>query len=104
MPPRMPEPRGKPVTIYAFIGVNHNRNVIANRPHTVIIICVHNAQISWYSKYHNTSEDATFGISFIPIRMFKEIIVDLCYKLRMFRVPADCPEVLYVEIEECSGT
>ena len=49
LPPRMPEPRGNPVIISAFIDADHAGNVVTRRSHTGIIIFVQNAPIVWFS-------------------------------------------------------
>ena len=48
-----------------------------------------NAPIIWFSKRHNTVEAATFGSEFVALRICKELIVALHYKLRMFGVLLD---------------
>jgi hypothetical protein len=50
MPPRMPKPRGKKVTVSAFVDANNAGNVVTRRLHTGIIIYVQNALTIWYSK------------------------------------------------------
>ena len=91
LPPRMPEPLGNPVTIFAFVDANHAGNVVTRRSHTGIIIYVNNAPIIFYSKRQNTVESATFGSEFVALRICKDLIVALRYKLRMFGVPLDGP-------------
>jgi len=88
-PPKMPVPRGNPVIISAFVDANHAGNVVTRRSHTGIIIYVQNAPVMWYSKRQNTVEAATFGSEFVALRICKELIVALRYKLRMFGVPID---------------
>jgi hypothetical protein len=38
LPPRMPEPLGRPVTISTFVDAHHAGNVVARRLHTGILI------------------------------------------------------------------
>ena len=73
----------------AFVDANHAGNVVTRRLHTGIIIYVCNAVIIWYSKRQNTVEVATFGSEFVALRICKELIVGLRYKLRMFGVPIE---------------
>ena len=89
LPVKMPKPRGNPVTISAFVDANHAGNVVTRRSHTGIIIYVCNAPIIWFSKRQNTVESATFGSEFVALRICKELVVALRYKLRMFGVPFD---------------
>ena len=92
MPTKMPKPRGNPVNTYAFVDANHAGNVVTRRSHTGIIIYVQNAPIIWFSKRQNTVESSTFGSELVALRICKELIVALRYKLRMFGVPLEGPD------------
>jgi len=48
-----------------------------------------NAPILWLSKHQNSVESSTFGSEFVALRLAKEMLVALRYKLRMFGVPID---------------
>jgi hypothetical protein len=87
LPPRMPEPKGKSVITSCFVDANHAGNVVTRRSHTGILLYVNNAPVQWYSKRQNTVESSSFGSEFVALRIAKEMIVTLRYKLRMFRVP-----------------
>ena len=89
LPPKMPEPCGNVVRISDFVDANHAGIVVTHRSHSGIIIFVQNAPIIWFSKRQNTVEAATFGSEFVALRICKELIVALRYKLRMFGVPLD---------------
>ena len=91
LPARMPEPLGNPVTISAFVDANHAGNVVTRRSHSGFIIFVQNAPIIWFSKRQNTVESASFGSEFVALRICKDQIVALRYKLRMFGIPIDGP-------------
>lgn len=91
LPPRMPEPRGNAVDITCFVDANHAGNVITRRSHTGILIFVQNAPILWFSKKQNTVESSSFGSEFVALRIAKEMLVALRYKLRMFGVPIRGP-------------
>ncbi|KAI2495965.1 Reverse transcriptase (RNA-dependent DNA polymerase) [Fragilaria crotonensis] len=97
MPPNMPEPKGKSVTISCFVDANHAGNVITRRSHTGIIVYVQNAPIIWFSKRQNTVEASSFGSEFVALRTAKDIIVALRYKLRMFGVPIDGPANVFCD-------
>jgi hypothetical protein len=97
LPPNMPEPRGHPVNISAFVDANHAGNVVTRRSHTGIFIFVQNAPIIWFSKKQNTVEAATFGSEFVALRICKEMIVALRYKLRMFGVPIEGPANVFCD-------
>ena len=93
----MPEPRGHPVTMSAFVDANHAGNVITRRSHSGMFIFVQNAPIIWFSKRQNTVEAATFGSEFVALRICKELIVALRYKLRMFGVPIEGPTNVFCD-------
>jgi hypothetical protein len=82
LPPNsMPEPRGRSVTISAFVDANHAGNVITRRSLSGIFLFVQNAPIIWFSKRQNTVETATFGSEYVALRISKELIVALRYNL-----------------------
>ena len=91
LPPKMPEPKGKSVCISCFVDANHAGNVITRRSHTGVLIFVQNAPIIWFSKRQNTVESSSFGSEFVALRIAKDLIVALRYKLRMFGVPIEGP-------------
>lgn len=100
MPTNMPEPRGKPITISAFVNVNHAGNVVTQCSHTGIIIFVQNAPIIWFSKWQNMVESVMFGSELVAQRICKEMIVALWYKLWMFGVDIDGWQMYSVTIME----
>ena len=97
LPANMPQPLGNSVTISAFVDANHAGNVVTRRSHTGIVIFVQNAPIIVYSKRQNTVEAATFGSEFVALRICKELIVALRYKLRMFGVPIEGPANVFCD-------
>jgi hypothetical protein len=99
IPSGMPTPHGYPVGIFCFVDSNHAGNVVTRRSHTGIIIYVNKAPILWFSKRQNTVETSTFGSEFIAMRIAKEMIVSLRYKLRMFGIPLDGPANVYCDNE-----
>ena len=76
---------------YILFNTNHAGNVVMRRSHTGIVIFVQNAPIIWFSKRQNTVESASFGSEFVALRICKDQIVALRYKLMMFGVPIDGP-------------
>ena len=97
LPPAMPKARGNPVTISCFVDADHAGNRITRRSHTGIIVFVNNAPILFYSKRQNTVETSTFGSELVALRIAKEMIVGLRYKLRMFGVPLQGPANVYCD-------
>ena len=97
VPPRMPEPKGKHVSTSCFVDANHAGNVVTRRSHTGILIYVNNAPIIWYSKRQNTVESSSFGSEFVALRIAKELVIALRYKLRMFGVPVTEPTNVFCD-------
>ena len=56
-----------------------------------------NAPIIWFCKRQNAVEAATFGSAFVVLRICKELIVSLRYKLRMFGVPIEGPTNVFCD-------
>jgi len=50
IPPNKPKPRGKVVTMSAFVDADHAGDRLTRRSQTGIIIFVNRAPIVWYSK------------------------------------------------------
>ncbi len=97
LPPKMPPPRGNSVVISCFVDSDHAGNKVTQRSHTGILIWVNNSPIIFYSKQQNTVETSTFGSEFVAMRIAKELIVALKYKLRMFGVPIEGPANVYCD-------
>ncbi len=74
----MPEPKSKPVITSCFVDSR-------------ILLHVNNAPIVWYSKRQNTVESSSYSNKFVALRIAKESIVTLRYKLQMFQVPVNEP-------------
>ena len=97
LPPKMPEPLGKPVSIHVFVDANHAGNVVTRRSHTGILLFVQNSPIQWLSRRQNTVETSTFGSEFVALRTARDMIMAMRYKLRMFGVPIDGPAQVYCD-------
>jgi hypothetical protein len=97
LPPKMPKPQQQRVTISAFVDANHARNKVTRHSHTGIIIYVQNAPILWYSKRQNTVEAATFGSEMVALRICKDLIVAIRYKLSLFGVEVDGPANVFCD-------
>jgi hypothetical protein len=93
----MPEPRGNPVTMSAFVDANHAGNVATHCSHIGILIYVKNAPIVWFSKQQNTVKGSMFGSEMVALRICRDLIVGLLYKLRMFGVPIDGPANVFCD-------
>jgi len=83
----MPEPRGNPVKMTAWVDSDHAGNLVTRRSQTGYLIFLNQSPIMWYSKRQNTVEASTFGAEFIAARTCLEAIEGLRFKLRMFGIP-----------------
>ena len=90
----MPKPLGHAVDITCFVDSDHAGNVVTRRSHTSILIFVQNAPVIWYSKKQNTVESSSFGSEFVALRVARDMLVALRYKLRMFGVPMPEPAAM----------
>ena len=91
IPVDMPTPLGRAVSTTCFVDADHAGNLVTRRSHSGIIIFIQNAPILWYSRRQNTVETSSFGSEFVAMRIAKEMIVGLRYKLRMFGTPVEQP-------------
>jgi hypothetical protein len=97
LPPKMPEPLGREVIISCFVDANHAGNMVTRRSHTGILIFLNNAPIMWYSKKQNTVETSTFGSEFVALKIAKEMVSALRYKIRMFGIPLNRPGYIHCD-------
>jgi hypothetical protein len=97
LPPNMPKLLGHPVIISAFVNANHAGNVVMRHLHSGIFLFVQNALIIWFPEWQNMVEAATFRSEFVMLRICKELIVALRYKLCMFGVPIDGPANVFCD-------
>ena len=91
LPPKMPDPLGNGVDITCFVDSDHAGNLVTRRSHTGILIFLQNAPIIWFSKKQNMIESSSFGSEFVALRIARDMIVALRYKLRMFGIPIRGP-------------
>ena len=63
LPPKMPEPRGNPVSISCFVDANHAGNVMTHRSHSGILIYVQNAPIIWFQRGKTRLNPQVLGVS-----------------------------------------
>ena len=97
LPPKMPEPLGNPVHIYVFVDANHAGNLVTRRSHTGVLLYVQNSPIVWLSQRQNTVETSTFGSEFVALRVARDLVVAMRYKLRMFGVPLVGPAEIFCD-------
>ena len=87
LPPGMPGPLHKNAHTLCFVDANHTGNVVTRRLHTTVLIYVINVPIIWFSKKHNNVDISTFGYEFVVMRIARDLIVALGYKLIGFGAP-----------------
>ena len=61
LPKDIPEPRGKPITVTAFLYASHASDKITRISHTGYLVFVNRAPIVFYSKQQSTVESSTFS-------------------------------------------
>ena len=96
MPFDMPQARGRPVMILAYVDALHGTNKVTRKSHTGYIIFVNRAPILWYSKRQQTVETSAFSSEMIAMKVCIEAIQGLRYKLHMFSMPLIQGEPAYV--------
>ena len=97
LPHKMPSPRGRSLTMTAFVDASHAANKVTRRsPHSGYIIFLNRAPVVWYSKRQQTVETSTFSAEFIALRVCLEAIEHLRFKLRCFGIPMPQGEPTYV--------
>jgi len=87
LPPKMPEPLGKPVYVTAMVDASHGGDKLTFRSHTGILIYMNNSPIEFYSKRQNTVETSTFGAELVAGRVAMEKVRAYRTKLRLLGVP-----------------
>ena len=84
LPPRMPMGLGRSANTNFFVDANHSGNVVTRQSHTEVLIYVMNTPIIWFSKEKNAVKSSTFRSEFMAMRIARDLIVALQYKLRIF--------------------
>jgi hypothetical protein len=99
IPPKMPEPRGRAMTVHCFVDSDHAGDKVTRRSQTGILIFCNRAPIIAYSKRQNSVECSTYGSELCAMRQAVELIKSLRYKLRMFGIPIDGPADVFCDNE-----
>ena len=96
MPHQVPKPRGKPVTLTAYVDASHAANRKNRRSHSGFIVFMNRSPVMWYSKRQQTVETSSFSAEYIAMKVCVETIQQLRFKLRMFGIPMIDDEPSYV--------
>jgi hypothetical protein len=91
LPPKVPKPGGKKVSVGCFVDANRAGNVVARCSHTGVLIFTNRAPVWWFSKKQSAVEPSAFGSEFVALRIVMEQIKALRHKLRMLGVPVNGP-------------
>ena len=94
LPPDMPDPKMKPITINVFFDASFGCDMLTRRSVTGIIIFLNSTPIKWYSKKQNTVETSTYGAELVAGRLACEHVMDYRYKLRMLGIPVNGPSIM----------
>jgi hypothetical protein len=97
LPPHIPELLGYPVNIYTFMDENYAGNLVTQRSHTVILLLVQNSPILWLSCQQNTVETSSFGSEFVALQTACDLIISMCYKLRIFGILIEGPAQVFCD-------
>ena len=100
----MSEPLSKSAHTTFFVGANHSGSVVTWRLHAGVLIYIINVLITWFLKNQNTVESSNFGSKLVAIRIARDVIVALRYKLRIFGVPLDGPSGVMCDESCVPGT
>ena len=96
LPHRMPIPRGRGLTMTAFVDASHAANKMTRRSHTGYAVFLNRSPIVWYSKRQQTVETSTFSSEFIALKVCLEAVEHLRFKLRCFGIPMPKGEPTFV--------
>ena len=97
LPLDMPRPRGRSVSMTAFVDASFAQNKKTRKSHTGFLIFVNRAPIIWFSKRQSTVETSAFSAEFIAFKACLQSIEGLRFKLRMFGIPIDGPAYVFCD-------
>ena len=86
LPKDMPEPRGKLVTITAFLDAYNASDKRTKVSHKGYVIFVNRSPIIFYSKRQSTVDSSTFSSEFIAMKTCTAHIISLGFKLQMLGI------------------
>ena len=68
LPPNMPKPRGKSMTMRVFVDSDHAGDTVTRRSRTGFVVFLNQSPIYWYSKKQGSCETSTFGSEFVAMK------------------------------------
>ena len=87
LPPDMPVPKKKPLSMTAIYDASHAPCLITRRSVTGIVLLLNNFILRCTSKRQNTVETSTYRAEMAAGRLAVEQAMDVRYKLRMLGMP-----------------
>ena len=99
IPPNLPVPKGKPVTISCFVDASHACDVVTHCSQIGILIFSNQTPIHCNSKTQSTVEGSTFGSEYIAMKTAVEMIKAFRYKFRTFGIEIDGPADVFCDME-----
>ncbi len=99
IPPKMPEPRRRGMTVRCFVDSDHAGDKVTRRSQTNILIFCNRAPVIAYSKRQNSVECATYDSELCAMWQAIELVKSLRYKLRMFGIPVEGPADIFCDNE-----
>ena len=74
MPQKMPEPRGKGMTMRLYVDSDHAGDTKNRRSRTGFLVYLQCAHIHWSSKKQTSVEISTFGSEFMAMKTATEYV------------------------------
>jgi hypothetical protein len=81
LPHNMPEPRGKPVRITAYLDADHAHDLVTRRSVTGVIMFINNTPIRFKCIRQKTVETSTYGSELVAARLVTEMVIAMRYEL-----------------------
>ena len=94
LPDNAPNPKGKTVTITAYVDADHATCTETRRSTTGVIIFVGRTPVKWVSKRQPTVETSTHGSELVAAKVAVEAIIEIRYKLRMLGIQVQRPSTM----------
>ena len=89
------KPRGIGFTMIAFVDSDYDGDTVTQRLTTLFLIFLNGAPIYWYSKKQMSIETSPLGYEFIEMKLCREYIKGLRYKLGMTSITVDVPSFVF---------
>ena len=90
-PHQIPKPLGRPVYVGCLVASAYCGNVITSCFHSGILLFVNNALINSFSKRQKIFKSSMFGSELVALGIWRDMIMEIRFKLKMFGVPMDVP-------------